>query len=51
MVPRAKHIVEVIKFAYLDESVVSQERLGALCVRGNRVANFHADRIGLEIGS
>ena len=48
LIPRTEHIVKVVKLAYLDESIVSQERFGGFCVRGNRIANLHADCIGLR---
>ena len=48
LIPRTEHIVEIVKLAYFDESIVSQERFGVFCVRGNRIANLHADCIGLR---
>jgi hypothetical protein len=47
-IPRTEHVIEVVKLAYIDASIVSQERLGALCVGRTRVANLHTDRIGLR---
>lgn len=47
-IPCTEHIAEIIKLANVDESIVSQERFGALRVRRNGVANLHADCIGLR---
>jgi hypothetical protein len=47
-IPCTEHIVEVVKLAYIDASIVSQKRLGPFSVRGGRVANLHADGIGLK---